>query len=114
MIAIKLNERKNSIIVNEIKSIYGKTNLKEYLSKHIDLKQLNVIDNKKAEILSRVIGFQLPKALIKSSYNTKLPLNEQSVNTKISIHDKLEQFQKEIHGKDSVEIQKQKEHQHER
>lgn len=80
LIAIKLNEKRKEIQVNEIKSIYGKTSLKEYICKHMGLKQLNVIDNKKAEILSRVLGLQLPTTLIASSYIKTIP----SVNEKVN------------------------------
>lgn len=80
LVAIKLNESKEAIKVNAIKSIYGKTNLKEYLQKHIELQQLHIIDNKKAEMLSRLVGFQLPQALIASSYNKKYhPQKEMSI-----------------------------------
>lgn len=109
LIAIKLNERKGRIIVNEIKSIYGKNKLKEYLLKHISLNQLHVIDNRKAEMLSRLVGFQLPQALTASSYNKNIPLKEYKVNEKISVHDKLKQYKKEIHAKEADEPQQQKE-----
>lgn len=80
LIAIKLNEKRKEIQVNEIKSIYGKTSLKEYLYKHVGLNQLNVIDRKKAEILSRVLGLQLPTTLIASSYNKNIPSENKKVN----------------------------------
>lgn len=108
LIAIHLNEKHKEIQVNEVKSIYGKTNLKEYLEGHIEENQLNIIDIKKAEILSRVIGLQLPKALIASSYNNRIALQSPKVNKKKtqsldfqgkgmqSIHRKLESFQKNI------------------
>lgn len=67
LIAIRLNEKRQNIQVNEIKSVYGKTRLKEYLVKNIESKQLHAIDNKKAEKLSRVLGLQLPTTLITSS-----------------------------------------------
>lgn len=111
LIAIRLNERKNDIAVNEIKSIYGKTNLKEYLVKHSNLAQLHVIDDKKAEILSRVLGLQLPMTLINFSHDINLPSKDKNINTKISIHDRLEQFQKEISIRDNIREQKDKGHQ---
>ena len=80
LIAIRLNERRMEIQVNEVKSIYGKTSLKEYLEKHIAEDRLNVIDSKKAEILSRVIGLQLPKALINSSYDKRIAPQSRKVN----------------------------------
>lgn len=78
--AILLNTELNANKVNEIKSVYGKTNLKEFLQKHMNKNQLHVIDNEKAERLSRVIGLQLPKALITSSYIKTIP----SVNEKVN------------------------------
>ena len=59
-----------------------KRKLKEYLQKHMEENQLNVIDSKKAEMLSRVIGFQLPQALITSSYNKNISYQNEKVNRK--------------------------------
>lgn len=78
--AILLNTELNANKVNEIKSVYGKTNLKEFLQKHMNKNQLNVIDSEKAERLSRVIGLQLPKALITSSYIKTIPSANEKVN----------------------------------
>ncbi|MDE7249105.1 MAG: hypothetical protein K2N82_04305, partial [Lachnospiraceae bacterium] len=78
--AILLNTELNATRVNEVKSVYGKTNLKEFLQKHVNKKQLHIIDYKKAEILSRVIGLQLPKALINFSYNQNIPSGNGKVN----------------------------------
>lgn len=114
LVAIKLNESKEAIKVNAIKSIYGKTNLKEYLQKHIELQQLHIIDNKKAEILSRVIGFQLPQALIASSYNKKISLQKGNVNNKISVLDRLEQHKRKIDAVTSDRSDRHKEHNAER
>ena len=72
LIAIRLNEKRKNIQVNEIKSVYGKTSLKEYLVKNIESKQLYIIDNKKAEKLSRVLGLQLPTTLITFSYKQNI------------------------------------------
>lgn len=99
LVAIKLNESKEAIKVNAIKSIYGKTNLKEYLQKHIELQQLHIIDNKKAEMLSRLVGFQLPQALIASSYNKNLSFQKGNVNSKASLLDKLEHHKQEVNIK---------------
>ena len=49
LVAIKLDEIKNAKKVNEVKSIYGKTALKEYLVKHAEKKQLYIIDKNKAK-----------------------------------------------------------------
>lgn len=78
--AILLNTELNANKVNEIKSVYGKTNLKEFLQKHMNKNQLNVIDSEKAERLSRVIGLQLPKALITSNYIKTIPSANEKVN----------------------------------
>lgn len=108
LIAIFLNAKHKEIQVNEVKSIYGKTSLKEYLQKHIEENQLNIIDTKKAELLSRVIGLQLPQALIASSYDKRIAPQGRKVNkertqipafqekNKPSVHKKLENFQKEL------------------
>lgn len=65
LIAIRLNTtQKNTHRVNEIKSIYGKTSLREYLTKYAEKKQLHIVDDKKAERLSRIVGLQLPMAEI--------------------------------------------------
>lgn len=79
---MKLDTMQNKNRVNEIRSVYGKTSLKEYLQKHIEVNELNVIDSKKAEMLSRVIGFQLPQALITSSYNKNISYQNEKVNRK--------------------------------
>lgn len=78
--AILLDTKLHANRVNEIKSVYGRTNLKEFLQKHMDKKQLHIIDNKRAEMLSRVIGLQLPKALINSSYKKRIPSENKKVN----------------------------------
>ncbi len=110
LVAIKLNESKEAIKVNSIKSIYGKTNLKEYLQKHIELQQLHIIDNKKAEILSRVIGLQLPQALIASSYNKNLSSQKGNVNSKVSLLDNLEHHKQEVNARSRNMPEGNKEH----
>lgn len=94
--AILLNTEQYTNRVNEIKSIYGKTNLKEYIKKHVDKQQLYVVDHKKAEILSRVLGLQLPTALITSSYNKNITFNKENVNQnfKDSVSGKLKHYEK--------------------
>lgn len=87
LIAVKLGETQNAIKVNSIKSIYGKTNIKEYFFKHFEKQQLHIIDNKKAEILSRVIGLQLPEASINLSYSKNLSYENENVNDKNSLID---------------------------
>lgn len=111
LIAIKLNESRDTIKVNAIKSIYGKTNLKEYLQKHSELEQLHIIDNKKAEMLSRLVGFQLPQALIASSYNKKISSAEENVNNKDSLLDRLEKNKNKISNASKDRLERYQDHQ---
>lgn len=103
LIAIRMNENQKKMQVNEIKSIYGKTSLMEYLYRHMELKQLNVIDNEKAGMLSRVLGLQLPMALTASSYNKNIASENKKVNhnfqnaeKKDSVIEKLRQYNQSI------------------
>lgn len=103
LIAILLDSEQHANRVNEVKSIYGKTNLKDYLTQHINKQELYVVENKKAEILSRVIGLQLPKALITSSYNQNIASENQKVNhnfknaeKKDSVIEKLREYNQSI------------------
>lgn len=114
MIAIKLNEDENSMKANSIKSIYGKASLKEYLQKNAELQQLHIVDNKKAERLSRLVGFQLPQALIASSYNRNLSQEQKNVNHNFSVLDKLESNKKRINHALSENTVKIHEHDRER
>lgn len=114
LIAIKLNEDENSMKVNSIKSIYGKASLKEYLQKNAELQQLHIVDNKKAERLSRLVGFQLPQALIASSHNMNLSPEQKNVNNKISVLDKLESNKKRIHETHPEKMEKSHERHRER
>lgn len=111
LIAIGLNETRKEMQVNEIKSIYGKTNLKEYLQKHSELEQLHIIDNKKAEMLSRLVGFQLPQALIASSYNKKISSAEENVNNKDSLLDRLEKNKNKISNASKDRLERYQDHQ---
>lgn len=99
LIAIRLNTtQKNTYRVNEIKSVYGKTSLKEYLTKHAAKKQLHIIDNKKAERLSRIVGLQLPMAEITFDRNHNISSRYEDVNShfhKESVKNKLQHYQKE-------------------
>lgn len=96
--AILLDTMQHANRVNEIKSIYGKTNLKEYLHKHIELHQLNVIDNKKAEMLSRVLGLQLPMALINSNFDKNIASATTKVNTNFQNTLACEELLESING----------------
>lgn len=100
--AILLDTIQHSNRVNEIKSIYGKTSLKEYLQKNIDLNQLSIVDNKKAEMLSRVIGFQLPQALITFNFDKNIASEQTKVNTQNenkSVIKSLHKYQEEVEEK---------------
>lgn len=98
LIAIRLNTtQKNTYRVNEIKSIYGKTSLREYLTKHAEKKQLHIIDNKKAERLSRIVGLQLPMAEITFDRNHNISSRSEDVKShfqKESVRDKLQHNQR--------------------
>lgn len=95
LVAIKFDEKRKEIQVNEVKSVYGKTNLKLYLEKNLALNQLNVIDNKMAERISRVLGLQLSTTLISSNHNKTLSPPNEKVNQKNSVLDKLENYKKQ-------------------
>lgn len=111
LIAIGLNETRKEMQVNEVKSIYGKTNLKEYLQKHSELEQLHIIDNEKAEMLSRLVGFQLPQALIASNYNKKISSAEENVNNKDSLLDRLEKNKNKISNASINRLERNQDHQ---
>lgn len=112
LIAIRLRELKDGVEVNEIKSIYGKTKLFEYLNRHMEKGQLEVINTKKAESLSRVIGLHLPKALITSNHDYNVPRQEPKVNCKSanyskssvgSVVSRLREYQQQIQKQDAEE-----------
>ncbi len=97
LIALRLDTRQNSVNVNEIKSVYGRSGLKEYLQRCAQGNRLVVTDMKKAEKLSRVIGLQLPKALTAFSYEHSLSCQQPNVkpqNTRQSVINKLHDKQK--------------------
>ena len=60
LVALQLNNILYGNEVNEIKSIYGKEHLLEYLRKQ-NVMNIYIIDKEKVNILSPSIGFQLPK-----------------------------------------------------
>lgn len=106
LIALRLDTRQNSVNVNEIKSVYGRSNLKEYLQRCAKENRLIVTDMKKAEKLSRVIGLQLPKALTAFSYEHNLPRLQQNVkpqNMRQSVIDRLQDKQKMLARTDAGE-----------
>ena len=85
LIAIRLNEKRKTVQVNEIKSVYGKTRLKEYLLKNLEAKQLHIINKNKAENLSRVLGLQLPTTLIDFSCKNSIPLYYEAVKNDCNV-----------------------------
>ena len=99
LVAIRLNTtQKNIYSVNEIKSVYGKTNLREYLLKYAEKKQLHIIDLKKAERISRIVGLQLPMAEITFDRRNTISSYSEDVNShfqKESVRDKLQHYQKQ-------------------
>lgn len=80
LVAILKEQNLNGKLVNEIKSIYGKEHLKEYLSKDEIQRGLKIVDNKKVKKLFRIIGLQLPKAL--TNLDCKYTLPDSSGNVK--------------------------------
>lgn len=59
---------------------------------------MHIIDNKKAGILSRVLGLQLPTTLITSNFYKNISLAPSKVNTNFqkSVVQSLYKYQKEI------------------
>lgn len=99
LIALRLGAKQKSLNVNEIKSVYGRSNLKEYLQRCVQEDRLIVTNIKKAERLSRFIGLQLPKALTAFSYEHNLPHQQQSVkpqNERRSVISDLHNKQKQL------------------
>lgn len=99
MIALRLGTKQKSLNVNEIKSVYGRSNLKEYLQRCVQEDRLIVANIKKAERLSRFIGLQLPKALTAFSYEHNLSHQQQSVkpqNERRSVIRNLHNKQKQL------------------
>lgn len=72
LVAIKLDAGLYGNMVNQIKSIYGKEHLIEYLQKFPD-SQIHTVDKEKAKYLSPTRGLQLPKAPIKLDYKKNIP-----------------------------------------
>lgn len=72
LIAIKLNSNVNDYDCNEIKSMYGKENLKAYLMKQ-KIENVTIVDMKRAKQLSRLARLQLPAAWKVLDYKRTLP-----------------------------------------
>lgn len=80
LLAVQKEQRINEKLVNEIKSIYGKEHLKEYLQKEEVKNNLIIADNKKVKEMFRVIGLQLPEALTNLDYINNIPPSFRNVN----------------------------------
>lgn len=68
LVALEMGAKVNEKRANEVKSIYGKVNLKEYLEKHLQENEVHLINKNEAEKIYRVTGFQLPQAFISFDY----------------------------------------------
>lgn len=79
LIAIRIGGNLYGKKVNEVKSVYGKENLKSYLQKH-EQQDIHVIDTEKAKQLPLNIGLQLPQPPIALDYNKNITDFEQHVN----------------------------------
>ena len=110
LIALKLESNVQNIAVNEIVSFYGRNNLKIYLEKQNEA-DIHILNSEKAKSLASLLRLQLPTTLQEFDSKNKIPSLKESVNKKISIHDKLEQYQKEVHNRDATDLQRQKEQQ---
>ena len=65
LVALQLNSILYGNEINEIKSIYGKEHLLEYLGKQ-NIENVYAINKERAKMLSPSIGFRLPESPIKS------------------------------------------------
>lgn len=79
LIAIRTGNYLYGKEVNEVKSVYGKENLQDYLQKH-ERCDIHIMDNKRASQLSPSIGLQLPKPPTAPSYNKTISDEERHVN----------------------------------
>lgn len=81
LIALQLNNILYGNEINEIKSIYGKKHLLEYLKKQ-NVMNIYIIDKEKVNTLSPSIGFQLPKPPTDIDYENNISLHSDSVKPK--------------------------------
>lgn len=82
--------------------------------RHFTFLSIRYVDNKKAERLSRLVGFRLPTALIASSYNKNLSQEHGKVNDKFSVLTKLEENKQKINKVLSDKANKSHEHDRDR
>ena len=110
LVALRLDTKQKSLNVNEIKSVYGRDNLKEYLQRCAQESRLVVVNMKKAEKLSRFIGLQLPKALTASSHGHTIPHLQANVKRPLAdrLHAKQEQLTQRDPGGRKQEVQKER------
>ncbi|MCI9462256.1 MAG: hypothetical protein HFI48_00025 [Lachnospiraceae bacterium] len=88
LIALKLESNVQNMTVNEIASFYGRNNLEVYLNKHRKT-NIHIIDNKKAKTLASLLRLQLPTTLQEFDYKNNISLQNESVNSKFSVLEKL-------------------------
>lgn len=78
LIAIKTDECLYGKQVNEVKSVYGKENVKEYLQKQ-GQQNIHIINTEKVKQLSPSIGLQLPRPPTALDYSKNITDLEQTV-----------------------------------
>ena len=79
LIAIQMEQKLYGNMVNEVKSIYGKEHLTEYLRKFSE-NEIHVVSKEKVKQLSPTIGLQLSEAPITLDYNNNVPQKKSYVN----------------------------------
>ena len=81
LIALQLNNLLYGNEINEIKSIYGKEHLLEYLKKQ-NVTDIYIIDKEKVNTLSPSTGFRLPKPPTEIDYANNISPHSDSVKQK--------------------------------
>lgn len=81
LIALQLNNLLYGNEINEIKSIYGKKHLLEYLKRQ-NVMDIYIIDKEKVNTLSPSIGFRLPKPPTDIDYANNISIYSDSVKPK--------------------------------
>lgn len=81
LIALQLNNLLYGNEINEIKSIYGKKHLLEYLKRQ-NVMDIYIIDKEKVNTLSPSIGFRLPKPPTDIDYVNNISIYSDSVKSK--------------------------------
>ncbi len=80
LVAVKMNETVQNMIVNEVISFYGRQNLNIYLGKH-NPSEVHIIDKNKAKQIASLHGLQLPTTLQSLDYKSKLAQPQDKVNS---------------------------------